>query len=305
MNTVREFTEKPALGPAYISAFTPGRSKFSGLDKIPRLESKWMQAAESPEKIQAYRELCGIGNDGNLPVLYPHVLTSSMHIHLITDKRFPASALGAVHSRMHIVQRQPIPEALKVDLHCRISGARTLKAGLEADVITTVSADGKCLWESLATYIFRGRKFGKPGEQHPWASFDELGAPTIEAQWRVPVDMGKRYAKITGDYNPIHVSKFMAKLFGFKRDIVHGMWCLCRCLAHLPEFSYEQPVRIDAAFKGPIFMDSGCTMKGHEIAQGYRFDLYNNPNPRPSIVSLLRNVSEGDNYFTLKIGHKG
>ena len=291
MDMIREFKEKPSLGPAYFRAFTPGRSKFSGLENIPRLESKWMQASESAENIQAYRELCGIGNDGNLPVLYPHVLTSSMHIHLITDKRFPASALGAVHSRMHIVQYEPIPDSQKVDLHCRISNARTLKAGLETDIVTTVTADDKRLWQSVATYIFRGRKFGKPGEQHPWATFDPLGEASIEAQWHVPADMGKRYAKITGDYNPIHVSRFMAKMFGFKRDIVHGMWCLCRCLAHIQDFSYEQPVRLDAAFKGPIFMDSGCTMKGHEIDQGYRFDLYNEGNSRPSIVSVLKNVS--------------
>jgi hypothetical protein len=291
MDTIREFKEKPALGPAYFSAFTPGRSKFSGLENIPRMESKWMQATESAEKIQAYRELCGIGNDGNLPLLYPHVFTSSMHIHLITDKRFPASALGAVHSRMHIVQHEPIPESQKVDLHCRISDARTLKAGLETDITTTLCVEDKCLWESVSTYIFRGRKFGKPGDQHPWAHFEELGEPTLEAEWKVPVDMGKRYAKITGDYNPIHVSRFAAKLFGFKRDIVHGMWSLCRCLAHIPDFSYDQPTRIDASFKGPIFMDSGCTMKGCETDGGYRFDLYNKGNSRPSIVSVLKNVA--------------
>ncbi|HDP33994.1 MAG TPA: hypothetical protein ENN29_02670 [Candidatus Hydrogenedentes bacterium] len=294
MSAILEFKEKPPLGKAYVNAFTPGRSKFAGLDAIPRLEATWSQATESPQKIQAYRELCGIGNDGNLPLLYPHVLTSSMHIHLITDKKFPASALGAVHARMHIMQHRPIADTQAVDIRCRISDARALKAGLETDIATTLSIGDERVWESVATYIFRGRKFGKPGEQHPWASFEELGQPTLEAQWHVPVDMGKRYAKITGDYNPIHVSRILAKLFGFKRDIVHGMWCLCRCLAHIQDFSYEPPVRLDAAFKGPVFMDSECAMKCHEIDQGYRFDLYNQGNPRPSIVSVMRHAAAGE-----------
>ncbi|MCK5861691.1 MAG: hypothetical protein KAH38_04350 [Candidatus Hydrogenedentes bacterium] len=291
MSTVLEFTKKPTLSPAYFNAIMPGRSKFSGLDNIPRIEAKWNQATEAPEKIQAYREICGLDNDGNLPFLYPHILTSSMHIHLITNKQFPASAFGAVHARMHIIQRSPIPESQKLDLHCRIADARTLKAGLEVDVITTLHGEDKCLWESVSTYIFRGRKFGKPGDAHPWAAFEELGDPTVEAEWHVPANMGKRYAKITGDYNPIHVSRILAKAFGFRRDIVHGMWCLSRCLTHFSDFSYEQPVRSDSSFKGPIFMDSGCTMKGHEIEDGRRFDLFNQGNSRPSIVSVLHNVS--------------
>ncbi len=288
MDTILTFKEKPALGRAYFNVFTPGRHKFSGLDNIPSLEARLPQTTDPADTIQAYREACGIGNDGNLPLLYPHVLTSSMHIHLLTDKRFPASALGAVHSRIHIVQKRPIKEAEKPDITCAISDSRTLKAGLETDITTTLRIGDECVWESVSSYIFRGRKFGKPGEAHPWSQFDELGEPTLEAQWHVPVNMGKRYAKITGDYNPIHVSRLLAKLFGFKRDIVHGMWCLGRCLAHVQDFSYDQPVRLDTAFKGPVFMDSDCTMKGHEIEAGFRFDLYNQGNPRPSIVAVMR-----------------
>ena len=298
MDTTLNFTEKPSLGKAYFNVFTPGRHKFSGHENIPTLTANLPNITEKPETIQAYREACGVGNDGNHPVLYPHVLTSAMHIHLLTDKRFPASALGAVHSRIHIIQHRPIKETETVDLQCAISASRTLKAGLETDITTTLRADDACIWESVSSYIFRGKQFGTAGDPHPLSQFDELGDPTLEAEWHVPANMGKRYAKITGDYNPIHVSKFLAKLFGFKRDIVHGMWCLCRCLAHIQDFSYDQPVRLDAAFKGPVFMDSDCTMKGHEIDSGFMFNLFNQNNPRPSIVSVMRAATENESLIS-------
>lgn len=294
MPDILDFKEKPSLFSAYFNVFTPGRSKYAGLDSIPKLEGRWANAKDDSGKIQEYREVSGFANDGHLPILYPHVLTSAMHINMIADKRFPASALGAVHMRTHIVQQRPIGENEAVDLYCHITDARILKAGLEVDITTKVSSGDETIWQSLNAYLFRGRKFGNPGEAHPWATFDEPSPPTIEADWRVPANMGKRYAKITGDYNPIHVSRLLAKLFGFKRDIIHGFWSLGRCLNHLPDFAYDNPVRLDAAFKGPIFMDSNTAMKAHEIEKGgYRFDLFCGKNPRPCITGTLRNVSPG------------
>lgn len=292
MTEILEFSQKPSLAGAYFNIFTPGRAKYAGLDNLPKLEARWTNASETAEKIQAYREACGFGNDGRLPILYPHILTSAMHIHMLADKRFPVSALGAVHARNHIVQRRPIEDTEAMDLRCYFSEARVLKAGLEVDVVTTLSIGGDCIWESVSAYLFRGKSFGDIGEPHPWASFDALDEPTIEATWHVPPDMGRRYAKITGDYNPIHVSRILAKAFGFKRDIIHGMWNLARCLGHIHDFSYDNVARLDVAFKGPVFMDSDVAFKAHEIENGYRMDLYCQDNPRPCINAVVRNVAE-------------
>lgn len=288
---ILEFKEKPSLFGAYVNIFTPGRAKYAGVENLPPLQSHWLNATESPAKIQAYREACGLDNDGKLPLLYPHILTSAMHIHMLADKRFPASALGAVHARNHIVQHRPIIETESVDLHCYFNGARVLKAGLEVDIATTVSSNNEHLWESISSYLFLGRKFGDIGPAHSWSTFEELGTPSQEADWSVPADMGRRYAKITGDYNPIHVSKLLAKIFGFKRDLIHGMWSLARCLAHLPLAELEGAVRLDVAFKGPVYMQSKVNMKAEPIASGHRFDLFCQGNDRPCICAKIQSAS--------------
>ncbi|WP_257183194.1 MaoC family dehydratase [Corynebacterium cystitidis] len=43
--------------------------------------------------------------------------------------------------------------------------------------------------------------------------------------------MGRQYAKVTGDFNPIHLGAASAKLFGFKSAIAHGMWTHAWALA--------------------------------------------------------------------------
>src|SRR5262249_54082255 len=71
------------------------------------------------------------------------------------------------------------------------------------------------------------------------------------AVWRLRGDLGRRYAAVSGDLNPIHLHALSARPLGFKSAIVHGMWTAARCLAalenRLPEaFSFE------VAFRRPI-----------------------------------------------------
>nr|WP_269452046.1 MaoC/PaaZ C-terminal domain-containing protein [Tessaracoccus coleopterorum] len=49
----------------------------------------------------------------------------------------------------------------------------------------------------------------------------------------MPADLGRQYAKVSEDANPIHLSPVTARMFGFPRAIAHGMWVHARSLAAL------------------------------------------------------------------------
>jgi acyl dehydratase len=67
----------------------------------------------------------------------------------------------------------------------------------------------------------------------------------------VPSDIGRRYAEMSGDRNPIHLHPLTARLFGFPRAIVHGMWTKARCLAALePRGAFV----VDVRFKKPLVL---------------------------------------------------
>ena len=64
-----------------------------------------------------------------------------------------------------------------------------------------------------------------------WTDVEVGDLPVGTIRWRVPDDIGRRYAKVSGDVNPIHMSSLTAKALGFKRAIAHGMWVKAHALA--------------------------------------------------------------------------
>ena len=174
-----------------------------------------------------------------------------------------------------------------MDCLCRISGQRVAKSGLEFDVTTVVTVEGSRLWESISTYLVRGKKYGEPQEAPALAAMADLEQPDTETQWHVPRNMGRRYAGISKDYNPIHISRILAKLFGFKRDLIHGFWSAARCLNAVPALPADDSVRCDLLFKGPVFMDSDVRLKAAVSETRRRFDLFCGSNPRPCLAGAV------------------
>ncbi|TFZ33072.1 acyl dehydratase, partial [Pseudomonas syringae] len=95
-------------------------------------------------------------------------------------------------------------------------------------------------------------------EDSPVGDPEAAPLPRSELQgWRASAQIGREYAKVSGDYNPIHLSAPSARLFGFPRAIAHGMWPKARALAapgeHLPapnaenSAQFPKPVRLPAA----------------------------------------------------------
>lgn len=285
-----EYDAEPAMGPIYRRILFRRRPGARAGAKLPEYSAQWKDMRIEPGRLAAYREACGFPAAGPLPLLYPHVLTSAMHMDMVTQPDFPLSMLGAVHLRNHVLQLRPIDPEERLDAQCWIGESRIVKAGLEFDVNTVIGAGGERVWEEISTYLTRGR-FGEAQALPDRAAIEPPEDAREHAQWPVPQDMGRRYAKITGDYNPIHVSSILARLFGFKRAIIHGMWSLARSLAELAPEPGGQACQVDAAFKGPVFIGNTVALKA--APDGAAFELYDQGNPRPSIVGAIRRPAAG------------
>ena len=73
------------------------------------------------------------------------------------------------------------------------------------------------------------------------------------ARWRLPDDLGRSYAGVSGDVNPIHLHALSAKAMGFPRQIAHGMWTCARTLAALGRTSLG-PSSSSVWFTRPVFL---------------------------------------------------
>ena len=79
------------------------------------------------------------------------------------------------------------------------------------------------------------------------------GRSPASAEWRLAGDLGRRYAAVSGDRNPIHMHALAAKPLGFPRAIAHGMWTKARCLAAL-ERRLPDAFAVEVRFRRPILL---------------------------------------------------
>ena len=81
-------------------------------------------------------------------------------------------------------------------------------------------------------------------------------AADLSTSWRLSADLGRRYGMICGDLNPIHLSAPSARLFGFKRAIIHGMWTASRALSDLSDALPQGRWQLTVEFKRPLALPS-------------------------------------------------
>ena len=229
----------------------PGLSSISDTrhraSDLPNLVLRFQNQSIDLDRLTAYSRVCGFGLKASLPVTYPHNLAFGLQLALLTDKSFPLPALGLVHINNSITQYRPVQTSDRLDLDVRAANLRPHRRGRQFDVMTTATVAGSVVWEETTTLLSRGD--GRPANSDSRPDPPPVG----HIQWRLGADLGRRYAAVSGDYNPIHLYGITARAFGFRRPIAHGMWSLARCLAQL-EGRLPSGYTVEAAFRKPILL---------------------------------------------------
>lgn len=268
-------------------------------ESLPGLTCECANVQVDADNLNAYRLVIEQTKDAKVsdpvPLFYPHALFGSAHLLMISHRQFPLSASGLLHLRNHVIQRRPFSIAEPWGMRCELTRQRVVEKGIEFDFDSTVTVGGSVVWESVSTYLKRQRTQSKQGGEQDWEEspladlFPAFDSAAVAGSFAVPHNIGKRYAKVTGDYNPIHVSSLAAKLFGFKRAIAHGMWSVARAIPELPQV--VGTLRHDVAFKGPMLVKSQAELKQGEDG---RFDIFCGKNPRPVIVGVYRTAADSE-----------
>jgi hypothetical protein len=261
--TTRQLDSTPGAVGLYARAtlpMIPGASKLpfvAGSAKtIPDVELVVPKVRIDQGKLAGYRTVCGFPDATTLPVTYPFALAVPLHMALMTAGDFPFPAIGLVHVRNRIVQHRPIDAHEDLSVAVRAGNLQPHPKGRTFELTTEYRAGDELVWEGLAT-IFRrgGAPSGDGGSTDKDDAPDPIDAIEVEptTPWTIGGDIGRRYAKVSGDINPIHMHPLSAKLLGFPRAIAHGMWTKAHALAsidgQLPD-TYEVEVR----FQRPVLL---------------------------------------------------
>jgi MaoC dehydratase-like protein len=234
-----------------------GRLPFvaGGGGPMPDIELAEPELCAERDRVADYAHVCGFRLRDELPPTYPHVLAFPLHMRLMTDGSFPFSPVGLVHIANRIEVRRPLRLGEALDLRVRPAEHEAEHA---FTLVTEARAAGELAWREESTMLRRG------GGPAPRRHEDFDGA--FVAEWHLPDDLGRRYASVSGDRNPIHMHSLTAKAFGFPRAIAHGMWTKARCLAAL-EPSLPGAFQVDVEFRKPILLPGRATFE----REGERF----------------------------------
>ena len=224
---------------------------------IPGMSVEVPALRSSPRRLLAYRAICGF-RDAGLPVTFPQVQAAGLQIHLLTRREFPLPLLGVVHVRNTIRQIQPLHPANEYRVQVEVLGGGPVQGGVEFAVATRYFDDRTLVWESVATGLRRSRR--TRGRKRTRAAQEPADRFQEYATFDVPSDIGRRYGRISGDMNPIHLSRLGARLFGLPGHIAHGMWSLARCLALLQDTLPAPPFEVAVEFKQPVLLPSRVSL---------------------------------------------
>jgi hypothetical protein len=251
----------PMIPGASLLPFVPGRG-----EEIPEVELELPGVKADPERVAAYAKVCGFALRDRLPPTYPHVLAFPLHMAVMADGSFPFGAVGLVHVENRIVQQRHIGIGEELTIKVRPTKLKPHPRGQTFSLTTKALAGRRIAWESTSTMLRRGtgasdapKNNDKP-ELHqlsdlPGREVDAVRAEdlTANSEWKLGGGLGRRYAGVSGDRNPIHMHSLTAKALGFPRAIAHGMWTKARCLAAL-ESVLPDAFAADVRFRKPILL---------------------------------------------------
>lgn len=237
---------------------------------LPEIELSLPDLEVARENLSAYDRLCGFTLRDELPATYLHLVAFPLSMEVMTDPAFPFPVIGLVHIRNRIERLRPVHCDERPTLTVGADSLAPHERGTQFDIVAEATAAGEPVWRSRSTYLRRGGAPREDGGKRPSA---DTSPPDPAAVWHVPGDVGRRYAAVSGDGNPIHIHRVSARLFGMPRAIAHGMWLKARCLAalesvtppsHVAEVQFKQPVLLPARLGFASWPEAG--------GRGFRVD---------------------------------
>ncbi|HEY1510071.1 MAG TPA: MaoC/PaaZ C-terminal domain-containing protein [Solirubrobacteraceae bacterium] len=253
----RQLSGSPSMAAMFAragAAMVPGAGKLpfvpGGGGDVPDVALVLDDVEIDSERLAAFDRVCGYSLSDSVPACYVHILAFPLQLKLMTDGSFPLAAIGLVHIANKISQHRPVRVGERLSLRVWATELEPHPRGRQFTLRSQARVSDELVWEEWSTNLRRGGSNGKQRKSAELASTEDLPAT---ATWRLPGDLGRSYAGVSGDRNPIHMHALSAKLFGFPAAIAHGMWTKARCLAAL-DAELDDAFTVEVAFRKPILL---------------------------------------------------
>ncbi|HEX6368278.1 MAG TPA: MaoC/PaaZ C-terminal domain-containing protein [Longimicrobium sp.] len=211
------------------------------------------------------------------PPFYCATWETALALEMFAGLETPLPLGAVVHVSTEMVWARPLPPGDAIRCRVELDRVERTPRGLKLTVLSRnwMGAGQLC---SQGTSVFMVRTRGPRDAESPLPrcpadppddSWTEL------TRWPLAASAGRRYARVSGDYNPIHLWPWTARPFGFRAPILHG-YALAARTAHtlVAQRLRGEPAalrRMRIAFRAPLPLPSTAVLLIDEAASEHRF----------------------------------
>jgi acyl dehydratase len=247
---------------------------------MPPLPSEEFTATIAPRPTDLVRDY--VRNVGGDPSAYKGLVPA----HMFPQWGFPLSAktlanipyplVRVLNGGCRLQMNAPLPgdEPLIVRARLEDIDDNGRRAVLHQRVVTGTASVPDAVVADLFAIVPLG---GKPDKNQPRAPRETARVPAGAEElqrWRIGASAGLDFAKLTGDFNPVHWVRPYAKAFGFRSTILHGFATMARAIEGLQRTIFAGSVHaldvVDVKFTKPLALPAkvGLYIHGDEIFVG-------------------------------------
>ena len=289
-----QLTHSPSGLSLMVKAATKGSryqpSQALLLKDFPATSIELIHQPIDADLVNAFNAVCGWPNVAKTHVhpCFLHTLAFPLHMKLMLHQQFPFKLLGLVHLHNEITHYRPVQFGEHVDLSCRFIDVQKHNKGWLFTIQTEIGVKGECIWQSKSSNLFRCTHNDRDIQDKP-GSIQLMSLQEQVSRWGLSSGVGRDYARVSGDYNLIHLYSLTARLFGFRRHLAHGMYNKARCMSVLTS-DFSAPYRFTVEFKRPVFLPSEVSLHVRQQQQTSLFQLQSSDASELHLIGQLYNL---------------
>lgn len=212
-------------------------------------------------QVDRYSTMCGFDATDDLPVTFPHILAMPLHLRIFALAAFPLRPMGLIHLSNTIESPGVLSRGMHVDISVSACNYQRTDAGITFDMDTDVTSAGQSLWRETCVFLSRWPDSMARGGARPPRPPKAPRDSVVLGELDVTRETAWAYARVSADYNPIHLSDRAARFFGLRGAIGHGMWSLARSLAQTPPARIPSGTAIGTQFLSPVQLPGRVAIK--------------------------------------------
>ncbi|MDR9829050.1 MaoC/PaaZ C-terminal domain-containing protein [Vibrio sp. FNV 38] len=200
-------------------------------------------------QLRAYNRYFGF-SDNIIPLPFWFVFSQPAQLALFNHTSFPTSVLGLVHLGLTIERINM--GSLDADYHLGVDLIQTKSTtrGLLIKVKIVIQNEKETIAVIESDYLSPNKNTTKRRVEKKADRFDCTDARMVEYN----VAKARKYAKLSGDYNPIHLHSLLSRLFGFRQPILHGMYSVASLYAYCYKRNLGSDKQMRVKFKRPLLL---------------------------------------------------